>query len=158
MSEPAVPYETDFYAWTQDQARRLREAATARVNLPLDFDHIAEELEDMGKSESRSVHRHLARVVEHLLKLEHSPALPPRRGWRQSVQLHRVDAQDELDDSPSLHAHLSLLRLYKLGRTYAINGLDQDGIEEDGIPKACPYTLEQLLDIDWWPLNRHGLE
>ncbi len=162
MSEPAIApaatYEADFYAWTQDQARRLREAATARSNLPLDFDNLAEEVESMGKSEARTVRSHLARVLEHLLKLEYSPAASPRRGWQQSVLAHRIDAEDELTDSPSLLSKLNLDRIYKLGRTYATNGLARDDIALSQLPPDCPYTLEQLLDFDWWPVSRHGLE
>ena len=25
------------------------------------------------------------------------------------------------------------------------------------LPEACPYALDQLLDEDWYPTNRHGL-
>ena len=34
-------YEDDFYAWTQVQAAKLRQAADARVNLDLDFANLA---------------------------------------------------------------------------------------------------------------------
>ena len=78
-------YHTDFYAWTQDQACRLREAAAARVNLPLDFENLAEEVEGMGRSQASAVGSHLARIIEHLLKLSYSPVEAPRAGWRRSV-------------------------------------------------------------------------
>ena len=162
MPEPAVPptapYEADFYAWTQDQARRLREAAAARVNLPLDFENLAEEVESMGRSQASAVRSHLARVVEHLLKLGYSPAVGPRAGWRQSVSIHRVDALDELVDSPGLRPRLELARAYAIGRAYAVAGLEEDGVAGRDLPSECPYTLDQVLDPDGWPANRHGLE
>src|SRR5215213_3340407 len=36
-------YEEDFLLWTKEQARLLREAAERGVNLPLDWENLAEE-------------------------------------------------------------------------------------------------------------------
>ena len=58
-------YERDYYAWLQDQVRALRERRIEDV----DWDNVAEEIEDLGKSERRGIRSHMARVVEHLLKL-----------------------------------------------------------------------------------------
>ena len=40
-------YDSDFYAWTQQQAQLLRNKALS----DLDIIHLAAELEDMGRSE-----------------------------------------------------------------------------------------------------------
>ena len=152
-----APYEQDFYAWTQDQARRLRDAAAARTNLPIDFEHLAEEVEDLGRSNHRALNSALARVLEHLLKLEYSPARYPRAGWRGSVRLHRMDANAILDDSPSLYGRLDLSTAWRHGRSLAGDGLAEDGIKPGDLPDHCPYTLEQVQNEDWWPQNRHGI-
>ncbi|WP_448207886.1 DUF29 domain-containing protein [Azospirillum sp. sgz302134] len=151
-------YDDDFYAWTQEQARLLREAARERLNTPIDWTQVAEEIEDMGKSDLRTVNSHLARVIEHLLKLEFSPAQDPRGGWRKTVREQRSAAVDTLDDSPSLKGRVDLAMAFRRGRGYAIDGLGQDRVEERLLPAECPYDLEQLLDEDWWPVNRHGLD
>lgn len=151
-------YDDDFYAWTQDQARLLREASAARVNLPLDFAHLALEIEDMGKSDRRSVQSALARVIEHLLKLEFSPAADPRGGWRKSVREQRAAALDALDDSPSLRGRIDLATAWRRGRGFAVDGLAPDRVDERLLPTDCPYDLDQLLDEDWWPANRHDLD
>lgn len=151
-------YDDDFFAWTQDQARLLREAAAERVNLPLDFAHLALEIEDMGKSDRRSVQSALARVIEHLLKLEFSPAADPRGGWRKSVREHRAAALDALDDSPSLRGRIDLATAWRRGRGFAVDGLEQDRVDERLLPTDCPYDLDQLLDENWWPANRHDLD
>jgi hypothetical protein len=52
---PEQLYETDFYAWTQAQAKELRRFARTRPNLPLDLEHLAEEVQDLGKSEHDAV-------------------------------------------------------------------------------------------------------
>jgi len=41
-------YEQDFFAWTQLQARELRRFGRTRPNLPLDFEHLAEEVADLA--------------------------------------------------------------------------------------------------------------
>jgi hypothetical protein len=39
-------------------------------------------------------------VMEHLLKLEHSPAVDPRNGWRASIRKHRRQLRIELTPRP----------------------------------------------------------
>jgi hypothetical protein len=53
--QPEQLYEADFYAWTQAQAKELRRFAKTRPNVPLDLAHIAEEIQDLGKSEYEAV-------------------------------------------------------------------------------------------------------
>ncbi|MHA7062129.1 DUF29 domain-containing protein [Azospirillum argentinense] len=153
-----IGYDDDFYAWTQEQARLLREVARERLDTPIDWEHVAGEIEDMGRSDAKALGSALKRVIEHLLKLEHSPAPDPRLGWRESVVNHRIAAWDEIDASPSLRKKIDLARAHRDARRLAVLGLAQDGMSEDAVPQDCPYTLEQVLDHDWWPTNRHGLE
>ena len=49
-------YDTDIYAWSQQQAAVLRDLAS-RPDLPneLDLQHVAEEIEDVGISELNAV-------------------------------------------------------------------------------------------------------
>ena len=153
-------YDEDFYAWTQDQAARLREAASSGANVPVDWENLAEEIESMGRRDANTVVSHLGRVIEHVLKLEHSPSAPPRAGWRTSVRNARFEANGSLRDSPSLwrKAEEGLDRAWKMGRANAVDGLAGDGPGDADLPRGCPYTVEQLLDEDWWPANRHGLD
>ncbi len=88
-------YEDDFYAWTQHQAGVLRSLRT-RDNR-LDREHVAEEIEDLGKNERDAVRSQVRRIVEHLLKLDFSRARDPRIGWMRSI----VDARSILEDKLS---------------------------------------------------------
>lgn len=153
-----IGYDDDFYAWTQEQARLLREAAREHLNTPIDWGHVAEEIEDMGRNDRRAINSHLARIIEHLLKLEFSPASDPRSGWRKSVREQRAAAVDALADSPSLKGHVDLPSAFRRGRGFATDGLGQDRVDEQALPSECPYGLEQLLDEGWWPVNRHDLD
>ena len=73
-ARPEQLYEADFYAWTQEQAKELRRLARTRSNAPLDLAHVAEEIQDLGKSEYEATFSLTQRIIEHLLLIEHSPA------------------------------------------------------------------------------------
>ncbi len=152
-----VGYDTDFLAWTEEQARLLRAAARERSNTPIDWEHVAEEIESMGRSEAKALASALMRVIEHLLKLEYSPAVEPRAGWRTSVLNHRIDAAEELIASPSLRNRIDLDRIYRNAARLAADGLSRDGLAADILPAECPYTLDRMLDADWWPAHRPDL-
>jgi hypothetical protein len=89
-TRPELLYETDFYAWTQAQAKELRRFARTRPNLPLDLAHIAEEIRDLGKSEHDAVFGLAQQILQHFLLIEHSPALENRRHWMDEVDAFRM--------------------------------------------------------------------
>jgi Domain of unknown function DUF29. len=154
-------YDTDWYAWTQEQASALRRMAETRVNSELDLENLAEEVESLGRSEENALDSALTRVIEHLLKLEHSPAPEPRKKWRLSVIEHRNRAQKSIRKSGSLRRLLPdlLPDAWKDGRTLAASALELfDSIPLDTVPTKCPYTLDQILDDGFYPANRHGLD
>jgi hypothetical protein len=149
-------YETDFHRWALDQAEALRRAA-GHAGLGIDWENLAGEIESMGRRELKSLLQTLIRVIGHLLKLAYSPARDPRRGWEESVIVHRRHARADLEMSPSLRGKIHLETLYREARRDAARGLARDGIAAAELPEACPWTLEALLDSDHWPVNRHGL-
>jgi DNA-binding PucR family transcriptional regulator len=158
VAQAAKLYDEDFYLWTRNQADALRRLAVERWNGPLDLEHLAEEVEGLGKSELSTVRSQVRRLLEHLLKLEHSPAAEPRRAWIASV----LDARDQLGDhlTTSIHNELKaeLGKLYRQARRRAAVGLSEYGEgEQTELPAACPYRLDQVLDEDWFPANQHGL-
>jgi Domain of unknown function DUF29 len=99
-------YETDFFAWTEQQAEALRRAGVARVNAPLDWENIAEEIESLGKRDRREAMSLVKSILEHLIKLAASPATEPRAGWRKELGAFRDQLAGVLDDSPSLRRAL----------------------------------------------------
>jgi len=149
-------YETDFHRWALEQAEALRRAA-GHAGLALDWENLAGEIESMGRRELKSLLQTLIRVIEPLLKLEYAPARDPRRGWEESVIVHRRHARADLEMSPSLRGRIDLDRIYREARRDAARALARDGIAASELPEACPWTLDQLLDSDHWPANHHGL-
>jgi hypothetical protein len=152
-------YQEDFYAWTRDQAAALRRLAAERWNGPLDLEHLAEEVEDLGSEQRWAVENHLERLIEHLLKLEHSPSAPPRRKWLISVNNARREISRRLTRALRNEIEPTLAERFAAARADAALGLADHGEIEAArsLPTACPYTLDQLLDRSWLPANRHGL-
>ena len=153
----ATLYDTDFYGWTQEQAAKLRALLAQRANLDLDFENIAEEIDSLGRSDRREVRSRLARIIEHLLKLEDSTLPEPRRQWINSVRAARDDLAEHFAESPSLYA----ARNGDLAGAYAkaVRRLEPNLIElcMDRPPRNCPYDLDdQILNAEWFPHPRDG--
>jgi DNA-binding PucR family transcriptional regulator len=153
-------YRDDFYAWTRDQAAALRRLADQRWNGPLDLLHLAEEVEDLGSEQQNAVMSQLERIIEHLLKLEHSRRSEPRRQWMISVNSARGEIARRMTPTIRNQVERALSELYRRSRR---NGelalLDQGEPEAAGaLPADCPYGLDDLLADEWWPSNRHGLK
>jgi hypothetical protein len=150
-------YEHDFFAWTQLQARELRRFARSRPNVPLDLEHLAEEVADLGKEQRNALRSWTMRIIEHLLLLEHSPAAGPRRGWIDEI----ADFRDEIETrlTPTLRRDLArqLPRLYDRARCRLVRKLELYGEADEAppLPERSPYTLEQVLG-DWWPGREEG--
>ncbi|MGH7038901.1 MAG: DUF29 domain-containing protein [Stellaceae bacterium] len=144
-------YDDDFFAWTQDQARLLRTLPVSDNRL--DREHLAEEIEDLGRSERDAVRSQIRRVVEHLLKLAGSPAQEPRYGRMATIAEARVSLSDKLTSSLRRDAEAILPRLYSDGWRQAALGLRQHGEAEaaDRLPAQCPCTLDEICRQDWCP-------
>ncbi|MDX1539845.1 MAG: DUF29 domain-containing protein [Geminicoccaceae bacterium] len=147
-------YETDFPLWAKRQAELLR----AGRYQDLDLDHLIEEVADLGVSERHAVFSAARRIIEHLLKLEHSPARDPRRGWEDSVTAHRTDLEEQLTATLRRDVERELGKVYSRARQDAARGLRRDRVALSDLPNRCPYALDEILDPDWLPTNRHGIE
>ena len=148
MSPLQELYDEDFYAWTRRNAELLRRRQVDEA----DLEHLAEEIEDMGREQRHALRSQLRQLVVHLLKLDYSPAREPRRGWFEEVQNARAEIADRLGDSPSLRPQLPMLfaEVWPRARRQATEALHAFG-ERSSIPVECPYTLEQVLDERFFP-------
>ncbi len=148
-------YDEDFVAWTEQQAEALRSAGRGNTNQPLDWENLAEEVESLGASERRELHSQVQRIIRHLLKLEHSPADGPRRGWVESIGDARSAIELVLETSPSLRNEIAAVIEAELprGARDAIRDLQTYGEVESGTADligAARYTQAQILE-DWLP-------
>ena len=149
-------YETDFFAWTQLQAKKLKRLQDQSSNLDLDLPHLVEEVEDLGKAERDAVRSQVRRILEHCLKLEYSPASAPVGSWRRSIMEARATLDDKLTSTLRRDLRMSLPRLYERARERADSELRDRGEDTaaDVLPSSCPYTLDDILRHGWYPSQR----
>jgi hypothetical protein len=145
-------YDADLVLWAEDQARALRDAAQAGVNLPIDWRNVAEEIDALGKSQSRELASRVATILFHLLKLSASPAVEPRAGWCDTIIEQRGEIERLLADAPSLRPTVSGVILAEIGRARrrAVAALAGHGVEARADLDSLAYTDEQVLG-DWFP-------
>jgi hypothetical protein len=138
-------YEQDVVAWAREQAALLREGKFSAI----DVEHIAEEIEDVGKSEQRELSSRMAVLLAHLLKWQYQPG---RRGssWRRTIKEQRRAVGVALQKTPSLRNSLS--------DTDWLTGTWADAVskavEETGLdvfPEDLPWSTEQILSTEFYP-------
>jgi seryl-tRNA(Sec) selenium transferase len=141
-------YERDFYAWTQEQAIKLRTG----ILTDLDLENIAEELEGMGRAEKRQLGNRLSLIIMHLLKMSIQSDKLPHYGnsWRATIREQRRRVQGLLKDNPSLKAALDevFAEAYQDAVDEAIR---ETNLPESAFPEINPFSLGQVLDRDYWP-------
>jgi hypothetical protein len=147
-ARPNDLYETDFYAWTQQQAQLLRE----RRWHDLDLENLADEVESVGRSDKTQIESRLEILMAHLLKWRFQPG---GRGntWGSTVFEQRQRLIGLVKDSPSLREfqRQEVLNSYRAARLLAAK---ETGIAFGLFPEECPFTPEQVLDLEFLPEDR----
>lgn len=138
-------YETDFYAWAQEQASLLRKHQWNQ----LDLLHLIEEIESLGKQQRQELRNRLSVLIGHLLKWEYQPQ-HRSRSWLATIRVQRRDTLGLLKDNPSLKPDLedALAFAYENGRDLAMGETD---LPEQTFPNKCPYSLTEILDNSFYP-------
>lgn len=138
-------YETDFYAWTQEQAKLLRKCQWSQLDLP----NLIEEIESLGKQERQELRNRLSILLGHLLKWQYQPQ-QRSRSWLSTIRVQRRDTQRLIQDNPSLKPYLqeAFQEAYQNGRDLAVGETD---LPLKTFPPNCLYALEEILDSRFYP-------
>jgi hypothetical protein len=138
-------YERDFNLWVDEQVALLEAGAFQR----LDLANLIEEIRDMARRQRKAIRSDLIVVLTHLLKWRHQPE-QRSTGWAGSIVEHRRRIRDEIEESPSLAGYPGevFARCYRDAREQAAA---ETGWPQARLPKACPYTIEQVLDPGFLP-------
>jgi predicted nucleic acid-binding Zn-ribbon protein len=138
-------HTADFFGWANQQAALLRAGRIAEI----DREHLAEEIEDIGKSLYRELINRLTVLFLHLLKWQYQPGYQSN-SWRYTIEEQREQIADHLQDSPSLKQKLpeSIERAYKYARTGAAR---ETGLLKSTFPENCPWSFKQALADGFWP-------
>jgi Domain of unknown function DUF29 len=145
-------YEIDYLKWIEVNLQKLRDRDYTNV----DWENLLEEIEDMGKSERRSIESNLIVVLLHLLKWQFQP--DRRSGsWESSIIEHRRRIRKALKESPSLKPYFETI----LSECYT-EALKQAKAETNlpliTFPVECPYHLTEVMDDDFLPDREREVE
>ena len=138
-------YELDFAAWAETNAELLRAGRFSEV----DLENVAEEIEDLAKRKRDALRSRLARLIQHLLKWQFQPE-KRSRSWQRTALQQRLSISRLLRENPSLRpafAELAVSAYWEAARMAAF----EMKCEIKTLPSSSPYTLEQLLDLDYLP-------
>jgi hypothetical protein len=147
MSTSTDLYAQDFYAWTQAQARLL----DARQLEALDIPHLVEEISALGQSQRNELESRLEVLLTHLLKWRYCPTPPePRRGWRLTIHEQRRRLSRLLQQNPSLRPTVPVVLSESFPHA-RLMALDEMDLRSTTVPRTCPWSVEQVLDTEFWP-------
>lgn len=138
-------YETDFYAWTQEQASLLRN----RQWNQLDLSNLIEEIESLGRQQRRELNNRLSILIGHLLKWEYQPQFRSR-SWRATIRIQRIETTELIEDNPSLKPYLetALQKAYFKGVALVIR---ETNLPESTFSQIGSYSLTEILDDRFYP-------
>ncbi|WP_428395536.1 DUF29 domain-containing protein [Lichenicoccus sp.] len=138
-------YESDFYAWANEQAGLLRAGRLSDA----DIAHIAEEIETMGRTEKRELISRLKVLMMHLLKWQSQP-IGRGNSWRLTIEEQRREVSDHLADNPSLKARLTETIASAYGGAI-LAAARETNLARESFPAVCPWSFEQMMAEDFWP-------
>jgi hypothetical protein len=145
-----VSYEEDIVTWAKEQAWLVR---NKKFEL-LDLEHIAEEIEDVGRSEQRELASRMAVLIAHLLKWSFQPDY--RTGsWERTIKEQRKSLEFHLKQVPSLKSKLFNSEWQEAVWADAVTiAIKETGMEN--FPEICPWTIEEILLHKWLPTEHAG--
>jgi len=132
-------YDADFYSWSLEQARLLRESNWAQI----DRENVAEEIESLGREQFNKLESALRVLLLHILKWDHQ-ANRRSRSWVLSIEGQRVEVEEVLADNPGLTPRIveALARAYRKAR---IEAAKETGLEKTEFPDTCPYEFDDIM-------------
>ncbi|HAT33599.1 MAG TPA: DUF29 domain-containing protein [Janthinobacterium sp.] len=140
-------YEMDLLAWARVQVALLRSGQLSLI----DIEHIAQEIEAVGKSEQRELASRLSVLLMHLLKWRLQPGRR-RANWRRTLDERRKSIARQLARTPSLGGlpgdpdwDEGIWSDALVGAIHA----DEPALED--LPASCPWTMDHILSRDFYP-------
>ncbi len=138
-------YDEDFALWTAETARLLREGRFQEI----DVEHVAEEIEDMGKRDHREMLSRLTLILQHLLKWEYQPG-KRSKSWRSTMAVQRRELAKLFRQSPSVRRNVGAA-VAEVYRDAVEDAAREADLPEEAFPRECPFAPEQILDRDFLP-------
>jgi hypothetical protein len=131
-------YDRDFYSWSQEQGRLVREGRWNEV----DRENLAEEIESLGREQFNKLESAIRVILMHMLKWDHQPK-QRSRSWAVSIATQRTELEDFLEDNPGLQPRIgeAIARAYRKARLDAMN---ETGLKKSEFSESCPYSFDDI--------------
>jgi hypothetical protein len=143
-------YEVDDSLWLEETIALLKE----RKFDALDLENLIEELEDLGSEKKFRAASFLQQIIRHFLLLQFwAKEREYNRGhWKAEVVNFKNQLKRYLTTNLRKYLEKEFDNIYE----DAVNYVRQKTENEVNLPDICPYTLENLLDRDWFPPEENG--
>ncbi|NET01619.1 MAG: DUF29 domain-containing protein [Sphaerospermopsis sp. SIO1G1] len=137
-------YEVDDHEWLLTNIELLKQRRFDH----LDLENLIEELESLAKRDKHQVKNLLEQIIRHLLLLNFWQAEYERNQnhWRAEIRSFRTQLKDRLTTNLSNYLISILSKIYG----DALGYVQEKTAFTVNFPQECPYTLEQLLDVNYW--------
>ena len=136
-------YDQDYHLWLEVTLKQLQERDLDH----LDWEHLIDEIQALGNEQKHKLESYLLQLLKHLLLYQHCSLPECKNHWEVEIDNFRVELR-KLTKSKNLYNYL----LTVLEEVY-IDALRQakKKSELNCFPQSCPYTIEQILDVDYLP-------
>ncbi|OHY34811.1 DUF29 domain-containing protein [Cylindrospermopsis raciborskii] len=138
-------YDLDFYVWINKNVELLRCGSLSEI----DAEHIAQELESMGKRDRRQLRSRLQVLIMHLLKWQYQPD-KQSKSWLATIDHQRDEIQSLLLDSPSLRRDLQTALVTVYAKAVS-DAQEETSLPATTFPLSCPFALEEILSSRFLP-------
>jgi hypothetical protein len=138
-------YEIDDYLWLEETIKLLK----AKNLENLDLENLIEELESLGRNDLNKVRSLLRQIIIHILLLEywHDEYDRNHRHWQAEIIAFRDDLNNSLTTTLKNKLVQELDHIYNVALKVVVQ---KTGLASNLFPDHCPYSLEQLLDDNWY--------
>jgi hypothetical protein len=140
-------YEEDYCQWLEITLKQIQEKDVDN----LDWVHLTEEIEALGREQINKVQSYLIQLLKHLLMYQYwqSDKEYCAQGWAEEIDNFPIELEILIEAKTLKNYCISIQNLaYQKARRAAIK---KTGLGADIFPKQCPYSLVEVLDFDFLP-------
>ncbi|MEY3331827.1 MAG: hypothetical protein RLZZ176_127 [Cyanobacteriota bacterium] len=138
-------YEIDDYEWLLTNIELLKQKHFD----DLDLQNLIEELEDLGNEKKNAVESLFQQIIRHLLLYQYWQLEVSRnsRHWQAEIYGFRDQLNTKLTTNLRKHLTEERPKIYQRALGYVQR---KTNFQID-FPEECPYTFEEILNIDYLP-------
>jgi hypothetical protein len=149
MSDSTL-YDADILEWSERQASALRELARQRPELSnvIDWENVAEEIEDVGRSQFNAVRSYIRQILNHIIKALSVANPGSLSHWHKEARIFHGNMMDRI--APSMVPRVDIEVLWHRALKDAEVEMAEYGrsILQD-LPRQCPLTAVEIANPEF---------